>query len=362
MDRGTWMLIAALIAAGCQEVVPETEPACLAESCMQEPGPPPDPALLVLDPVVMNDPAFSLQAMHDRLAEDGNGSALFEQWAETLAEPLVLNQQVADPRPGFTAFAASIPKNAAGFADLDQAGFLPSALVNRVDLRTPGNCGESRVVYTKVSGLRDGGNRMTIIFEFGVPDDGAGCRTAARKWAALRGLEGDALRHAAVALMLEISQREQLNQMRINEFIAAIFWELREFHLVDGALEPSPVADTPAFAAAAEPAFRQFVVDNASRFDPGARETGILPPEMLAPASLADGTRLDIGDLVPSIPDLETKVNIITCSGCHLTETAAAFVHVAERPVDAPSTLSLFMAGELELRAGEFEAVLGRND
>ncbi len=338
---------------------PSTNDSCQAGQCVGAPVTPPDQGLIVLDPIVLNDAAFSLQAMHDRLATGGNGSALFEQWAATLASPLTLNNDVAQARDGFTTFVASIPRRPGdGLTDLEQAGFRASAFVNRIDLKKPGTCGENRVVYTKETGLFDGGNRMTMIFEFNVPDDGTNCRTISERWNALRGLEGQPLRAAVVALMLERTRPQDLNQFRTNDFIQAPFWELREFHLVAGELVPHPVADTPPFELQADPEFRQFVIQNASRFNAGAREGNIIPLELLGAASNAGGNRFEFGSLVPSLPGLTANFNIMTCSGCHLTETGTRFVHVAERPEGRPSSLSLFMRSELEFRATVLETVL----
>ncbi len=338
---------------------PSTIDSCQAGNCVGAPVPPPDQALVVLDPIVLNDAAFSLQAMHDRLAADGNGSALFEQWASTLGAPLSLNNDVAADRPGFTNFVASLPRRPGdNLIDLQQAGFRASAFVNRIDLKKPGTCGENRVVFTKETGVFDGGNRMTMIFEFNVPDDGTNCRTISERWNALRGLEGEVLRAAAVALMLERTRPALLNQFRTNEFIQAPFWELREFHLVAGQLVPQPVADTPPFALQNDPEFRQFVIQNATRFNVGAREGGIIPLELLGAANSASGNRFEFGNLIPSMPGLTANFNIMTCSGCHLTETGTGFVHVAERLENQPSNLSFFMRSELEFRALVLESML----
>ncbi len=337
---------------------PATADTCQAGSCVAQPAARPDPALIVLDPIVMNDPAFSLKAMHDRLAADGNGAALFEQWSATLAQPLMINGDLAAPRIGFTSFVAGLPRGAGGLVDLQQAGFRASAFVNRIDLRAPGTCGESRVVFTKETGVTDGGNRMTLIFEFGVPDDGTGCRTISARWAALRGLAGEPLRAAAVALMLDNSRRTLLNQFRTNDFIQAPFWELRQFSLGPAGFTPAPVGDTPPFALQTDPTFRQFVIANAPRFNAGARETGIIPLTLLGAASNAGGQRFEFGSLVPSLPGLTANFNIMTCSGCHLTETGTSFVHVAERTEDQPSNLSFFLRSELGFRATVLEALL----
>ena len=334
---------------------PATADTCQAGVCQ---APPVDPALIVLDVDVLADPAFSLRAMHDRLAPDGDGAAQFAEWATTLTAPMTTNGRTVDGRPGFAAYLAGIPRDASGRFDVDAAGFLPSAMVNRFDLRTPGTCGENRLVFTKTSGATDRADRGTLIFEFAVPDDGSNCRNALAPWLALRGLTGEAKRAAAVAILEDFARPHLLNQFRTNEFVNAPFWELREFHLVDGHLQPFPVVDTVPFELAQDPTFRQFVVQNASALNHGAREIGILPTRFLAPASRADGTVLAINGLVPSLPGLEANLNILSCSGCHLTHTGTSFVHVEERPADRPSGLSTFMRSELEFRGEDLARFL----
>jgi cysteine-rich repeat protein len=338
--------------------VPETADTCQAGVCVIQPPPRPDAALIILDPIVLEDPAFSLQAMHDRLATDGNGSALFEQWATTLTQPITVSTgRGAAARDGFTTFLAGLPRSPDGRIDLDAAGFTASAFVNRLDLRQDSDCGESRVVFTKESGVTDGADRMTIIFEFHVPDDGSNCVTISERWAALRGLEGEALRAAAVQLMIDNSQVHLLNQMRTNEFINEPFWELREFHLVDGMLQPFPVVDTVDFALGPDADFRAFVLANAGVLN--AAVTGSIAPNFLEAASRADGSRVQIGLLIPTLPGLEANLNSLTCSGCHLTETQTSFVHVIERVTGTPSNLSQFLRGDLRRRAAVLESVIG---
>ncbi len=333
--------------------IPGTTESCQAGTCQ---APAPDVALLVLDPAVLADPAFSLAAMHDRLASDGDGPALFDQWATTLTAPMTTNGRTVAGRPGFAAFFAALPRDAAGRVDIDAAGFLPSAMVNRFDLRQPGNCGENRLVFTKTSAVTNAADRGTLIFEFAVPDDGSNCATALAPWLALRTLEGPALRAAAVEILESFAQPLNLNQFRTNEFVNAPFWELREFHLVDGELQPFPVLDSVPFELATDPAFRTFVVQNSHALNHGAREIGTIPTQFLAPASRADGTILSIGNLVPSVPGLEANLNILSCSGCHLTNAPARFVHIEERPADRPSVLSPFLRSELEFRGFDLAA------
>ena len=58
------------------------------------------------------------------------------------------------------------------------------------------------------------------------------------------------------------------------------------------------------------------------------------------------------------MPGLTANFNIMTCSGCHLTETGTGFVHVGERLEDRPSNLSFFMRSELEFRATVLKSVI----
>jgi cysteine-rich repeat protein len=336
--------------------IPETVDSCRAGACVQ---PAPDKALIILEPEVLADPAFSLAAMHDRLAVDGDGAALFDSWATTLTDAMTVNGRTAAARPGFTRFFEGLARDVEGRVDLDQAGFLPSAMVNRFDLRTPGTCGENRLVFTKTSGVTNGSDRMTIIFEFAVPDDGSNCQNALARWTALRALGGDALRQASAALLRDFARPERLNQMRTNEFIAAGIWELREFHLIAGVMTPVPVADSVPPSLAQDPEFRSFVLANLGPLNAGGHELPFFPARFLAASSLADGARAELGNLVPSLPGLTSNVNIRACAGCHLTETGTGFVHVAERTAEQPSQLSTFMRSELSFRVGDLERFLG---
>jgi cysteine-rich repeat protein len=355
-DAGTCSSTPVANGTGCdRDGLTDTLDTCQAGQCV---APTPDKAVLILDPAVLADPAFTLEAMHDRLAPDGNGGALFEQWASTLTEPMTVNGRTAAARPGFTDFLNGMVRDGSGAIDLAEAGFLPSALVNRFDLREPGTCGENRLVFTKTSGVTNGSDRMTIIFEFGVPDDGSNCQNALARWTALRDLEGDALRQASVALLLDFARPHLLNQMRSNEFINTGTWELREFHLVDGALQPFPVVDSVPFDLGQDPTFRSFVLQNVLRLNGGGRELPLFPVQFLDASSLASGNRVNINQLVPSMPGLEANLNIRSCAGCHLTETGTQFVHVIERTAEAPSSLSLFMTSEVAFRSADLDAFL----
>lgn len=332
----------------------ETPDTCQAGVCT---APPTDDALIILDPAVLSHPAFSLAAMHDRLAPNGDGAALFEQWATTLTAPMTTNDRTVDGRSGWATFLAGLPRNAAGKIDVDAAGFLPSAMVNRFDLRTPGNCGEHRLVFTKTSAVTDAADRATLIFEFDVPMPASGtCQDALAPWLALRTSTNKAA--DAAALLVAFAQPSRLGQFRTNEFVNAPFWELREFHLVNGELVPFPVVDSVPFELAQDATFRQFVVQNASTLNHGAREIGVIPTTFLAPASRADGQSLFLGNIVPSLPGLEANINVLSCSGCHLTHTGTSFVHIAERPADQPSALSIFMRSELAFRSADLGAFL----
>ncbi len=319
---------------------------------------PPDQGLIILNPEVLADPAFSLRAMHNRLARDGDGSQLFDQWATTLTVTTTTSGRTVAARSGFTTFFDSLSRDVSGSVDLDLAGFLPSAFVNRFDLRTAGNCGENRLVFTKTSGVANGSDRMTMIFEFNVPDDGSDCRNVLARWTALRGLQGDALRTASVELLEQIALPLQVNTLRTNEFVNEPFWELREFHLVDGQMMPALVVDSVPFELAQDATFRRFVVQNAVTLNHGAREIGIIPTQFLAAAHRADGTTLALGNIVPSVPGLEANINILSCAGCHLTQTGTGFVHIIERNADQPSELSTFMRSELEFRGRTLDTFL----
>ena len=119
-----------------------------------------------------------------------------------------------------------------------------TALVNRLDLLRPGHCGEARIAFAYNGGYGDVSQRMTLIVELAVPDDGHGCQQVAQAWAELSAIDDPAERLLRLKALYEpLLRPEHLGQVRSNEFInpeRSAPWELREWHLVGGELVLAP--------------------------------------------------------------------------------------------------------------------------
>ncbi len=213
---------------------------------------------------------------------------------------------------------------------------MTTALINRLDLATTSDCGEARLSFAMDTGYGDGNQRLTMIVELKVPDDGNGCKTVAQQWAELSLLDDVTTRRSKLeALYGALLKPEHLGQLRTNEFInptADEPWELRELHLrpADGMLQLAPVAQTVDPAQLTQPALQAWLSANTAGLQAG---TAIIPAQFLAAASTENGGRLDLTGLTTdaSLPGLGKALNALTCAGCHLTETKSPFVHIGER-------------------------------
>jgi hypothetical protein len=136
-------------------------------------------------------------------------------------------------------------------------GFMPVALVNRFDLATDPkkgglDCGEYRIVYSKMSGVTTPTNRMQIIFEGVLPNphpngtDLSGCLPVAQFWANLSTISDAATRAQQLhdfyftglpgfepvvkAAHYGFANGPAKGQIRSNLFMQ-FNWDLREYHL-----------------------------------------------------------------------------------------------------------------------------------
>ena len=128
---------------------------------------------------IIDDPAFRLASVLGRLAPDKLDDftrALLRQ----IGEPRTLGNGAIALSDGDT--PASLPSSSPTWpasASGSRACCTP-ALINRVDLAKPGTCGEARLTfYALTRAYTDGNQRMTMIVELRVPDDGNGCRSVA---------------------------------------------------------------------------------------------------------------------------------------------------------------------------------------
>jgi hypothetical protein len=245
-----------------------------------------------------------------------------------------------------------------------------TALINRLDLAKPGDCGEARITFAMTSAYTNGNQRMTMIIELRVPDDGNACKTVAQRWAELSLLPSAADRRSRlIALYDELLKPENLGQFRTNEFVNTTGrepWELREFHLnpATGLLELSPVAQTVDARFAGSTALLDWVKTNSAALAAG---NAVIPTQYLAASSTEDGGRLRLVSGDPAILEGEKALNKQSCAGCHLTETKSPFVHIGERlgkKVDGKylpvgrAVIDTFLKEDLVKRAENLKRVL----
>jgi hypothetical protein len=398
---------------------------------------------VIEDPVRTNrnDPnaPWTFRHVAQGLAGTGDPSALVLEWLEEWESSFAAAGGTASPRPAIRPLVIEPWLAASGGSRLDmsKAPFKLLAIVNRIDLRdndagTVASAGEGRFVFgvTRQDGkplapaIGPGAGGFFVIVEYELPATSiAELRSWAQAWAAL----GDAPVGSALhRIALEgVTRRftdtrfagrpngSALAQIRTNEISLAPSWELREFRLdTGGFLRSSSVVGTPdTIRLNGTPAFAQLVNENeASLLD----ATFSLSPSLESGGSLAGNflqmdfpdfarrtfVRRPVGPPPPpggpppplEIPwsaagirsnDARHALAVSTCNGCHRSETATPFVHVAFPPQSAntlpatlggPALLSRFLLGEviadpvvgttqrsfndLERRRLDFEALL----
>lgn len=330
-------------------------------------------SLLVRDPEIIDDPAFRIDTVFGKLAPAGSVDAFTAGLLKQVgASTMLSNGAQTASRNGYSLFLKDLSPDTAGIT-VRLAGLLHiTALVNRLDLAKPGTCGEARLTYALTSAYSDGNQRMTLIVELRVPDDGQGCKLVAQRWAELSLIDSASERLSRlIAIYAELLKPENVGQIRTNEFLNRTGkepWELREFHLnsATGLLEPANVAQTidQKYAQSAE--LLAWVSANTAAIKDG---NAVVPDKFLAASSTENGTRLQLGKTDAASLEAEKSVNSLACAGCHLTETDSPFVHIGERlgkrvggtigylPVGR-AVIDSFLQKELEGRAKNLRSVL----
>lgn len=329
-------------------------------------------SLLIRDPEIIDDRAFAIDTVLGKLAPAGQLDAFTAGFLKQVGAAKSLgNGAVAVQRNGFGGFLKELNPDGAGVAQRLAGLVHITALVNRLDLAKPGTCGEARLTYALTKAYTDGNQRMTIIVELRVPDDGMGCRTVAQRWAELSLVDDSAERRTRlIALYNELLKPDTLGQIRTNEFLNRTGvepWELREFHLNGtGMLDVVPVAQTVDTRFVGSTGLQTWIKDNAAALHAG---NAIIPNQYLAAASREDGGRLNLASADPLIQTAEKDLNAMSCAGCHLTETKSPFVHIGERLGKRLSTgsgylpqgravIDTFLQKELVTRAKNLRSVL----
>ncbi|MEM7282006.1 MAG: hypothetical protein AAF438_10305, partial [Pseudomonadota bacterium] len=226
------------------------------------------------------------------------------------------------------------------------------AIVNRIDLTKfqdnditrPRLLGEGRLVYEVP------GNPFTVILEYGLPrrsgDINADLESWAGDWHQLGkpGLTLDQQIANLSDLLGEITTADNLRQARTNHLFGP--WELREFHLDNGArrLVQAPTAQTPDKRFNDQAPFKEFIRDNLATILNGGHE---IPPEMLAANVPVDGGWRAGGE------DDRARMVVAfnTCDGCHQAPEVPGvpFQHIRGNGAGMPAALSAFLAGPVTL-------------
>ncbi len=327
-------------------------------------------SLLIRDSEIIDDAAFRLSTVLGKLAPPGRVDEFAAGFIKQVGAGVSFeNGATAKTRDGFAAFLEELQPDSPGVAQRLSKLLPITALINRLDLTKPGNCGEARLSYALTRAYSDGNQRMTLIVELVVPDDGHGCRSVAQRWAELSMQDSaEARRTALIAFYSELLKPEGLGQIRTNEFLNRTGkepWELREFHRnSDGFLQAVPVAQTVDQRFAADAGFLTWVQNNATAL---LAENAVIPASYLGAASTEDGGRLKLNGAAGISSSVENALNQQSCAGCHLTETNSPFVHIGERlgkfagteyqPIGR-AVLDSFLQKELPARAEHLSQVL----
>jgi hypothetical protein len=307
-----------------------------------------------------SDGAWQFGRLMTQMAGANDPEAFVRTWLGQWQSAVTVSGQVVPPRTAISTIINAWPKTTAGKLDLTKAPLRLLAIVNRFDLRLPGNAGEGRFVF----GVLDGaGNplQFTVILEYKML---AATAADVKVWANLwKDLSTSPLGSAAHRTKLQaITDRftarnagpgrpngSSISQVRTNEVALAFPWELREFRLTtSGQLRMAPVALTPANTT---PNFDNtatlatFLTQNSAAIK---AQTHQVPLQFNA--APFEGARV-VNNIdfwkAPGITDsqLRHSFSLNTCNGCHGRETNTVFLHVRPRAAGAVAGLSGLLTG-----------------
>jgi hypothetical protein len=244
------------------------------------------------------------------------------------------------------------PRDGQGKLDLAKAPFRLMAIAYRPDIA------QGRLLYS----LYDTGNlrpiELTLIFEYALPGKAADW---AKDFRALGELPfGEAYNARLAELTDRFALRENLLQVRTNDFELEIVWEFRQFRPgASGRLELTPLTHTPHdsyFEGPASDELIEWLRGNGERFVSGKAE---LPARMLGATSSIpkDSFRWLEGRGLPE--EIRSGFAMHTCNGCHGGETFTQFTHVLPRNVSAESEISEWLKADLPFRVTAMKKLLG---
>lgn len=323
-------------------------------------------SLLIRDPSIVSDEAFSIDKVLSSFAKPGDEQKFIERWIAQFYSPQTLPSGATAPaRSHFS----EIFRGNAGSGSLPWLGgrFHTTALINRLDLMRPGTCGEARISFAYNGGYFESNTRMTLIVELKVPDDGQGCKQAAAQWIELSAIDDPSERLARLKTLYGALLRPQhLSQVRTNEFInplRQVSWELREWHLFGEELRLAPARQAVDMRVSGTPELASWAASNVEAINKGTIE---VPHHLQAAAVTADGRMLRVpgSRRDATLRGAEAALNKLSCGGCHLGATGSPFVHIGERLADAKvlkpvgrAVVSQFLLSELPKRAATLTAV-----
>ena len=330
----------------------------------------------------------------ENLAGNGDASSFVLHWLESWDRDQNINGFVSPTRPLMWSTVTDRWRAASGCTpgtdpcalDFAKAPFRLTVIVSRLDLRDfsddgkVNNAVEGRFVF---NALKADGTPLaaTVIFEFELQAKKAKeVLEWASNWHNLGSLPfGPSFNTQLQQITQNYSGRaisdkpggSALNQLRTNEASLAPagsdpanlpstkLWEMREFNVLpSGQLEQVTVKQTPDLSFNGSSALAAFI--NSSEADTVSGKHTV-PPSMLGASSLIPKK------LVWTAPGTSEAARkgfaVNTCSGCHLSETGTAFLHIGRRNAGAPTPISAFLTGELALRGADLSNLLeaGKN-
>ena len=239
----------------------------------------------------------------------------------------------------------------------EQTRFELVGVVNRLDRKTAGNCGEFRLIYRLAYTAQRTASRlpMTVNVVFPQADDGKSCQTVAQKWLDAKSGTADALSKGPLASLPKVGSIEvnlQSARWPSNErpeFGGHAEYILRVFKAEGETVAPIALENTPRsnLDATEVEELKKWVADNVAAIDDGS---AVVPEKFLASKAISIGpaggardanrpwTRLfpDAKAAFGSIPLAGTqqvqspaallrRLDTMSCNGCHQTRSIAGF-------------------------------------
>jgi hypothetical protein len=342
----------------------ESRYACQSSACtIDRPSELMVTALSVVEDPVRTAPggAWHFGTLMKEMAGGQDPSPMVRAWLKTWLTKQVVNGLELPARPEMQRLVLGPWESRSGGAnkplDFSKAPFRLLAIVNRIDLRHPGqHAGEGRFVF----GVLDANGaplEFTLILEYALP---GGTNEAIQKWAedwhalgALKvghrdynaKLQALTDRFTKAGVMTGRQAGSALNQIRTNEIDLAEPWEMREFVLTAQGLMPETTKLTPAMHFENTASLASYIQQNQADI---VAERHTVPNSLGGVPFLAAMARtpLDFFWRAPGVSsEARHKFSMNTCSGCHAGETQTEFVHVAPRSAGRVAALSPYLKG-----------------